>query len=137
VAVTPSPDGVGAMIAWMRQQSDVAGSAGGTGSARIGTRLSATLPAWRLTLVNGDPETTGENNAAHPTIQVEAWANDPAAADLMMRTFTAALPLIRWGTWAGTYVSGAYVDLGPIMSDDPDLSSYRQLVDVILDVHNP
>lgn len=132
MAVTPSPDGVGAIIAWLRAQSDVAAI-----TPRVGTKLAGTLPAIRVSLVDGNPETTGELNAAHPTLQVECWANDPAGADLLMRTVTAALPSIRWGTWGGTYVSGAYLDLGPIMSDDPDTAAYRQLADVVLDVHNP
>jgi hypothetical protein len=134
--ITPHPDGVGAFIAWIRGTPDIAGMIGGA-AARIGTRLAGTLPAMRVSLVNGNPETTGENNAAHATIQFEVWANDPATADVIMRTITAALPTIKGGTWAGAYVSGVYLDLGPIMSDDPDTSAYRQLADVVLDIHNP
>jgi hypothetical protein len=134
--VTPSPDSVGCVIDFIRRQSDMAALVGGA-SPRVSTRLSGTLPAIRVTLVDGGPDTTGEFGGAHPTVQVECWANDPATADLMMRTFTAALPQVKGGTWGGVYVSGARVDLGPIMSDDPDTTAYRQLTDVILDVHNP
>lgn len=133
MALVLVPSGVAAFIAWARQQADLVAIQ----STRVGTILSGTLPATRVTLIDGSPEVSGEFNAAHPTIEIEAWAATPDAADTLMRTYIAALPSMKGGTWAGAYVSGVDVNLGPLMSDDPDTGEFRQLMDVVLDIHNP
>jgi hypothetical protein len=138
VAVVLVPSGVTVFVAWARTQPDLAALHGG----RVSSVLASTLPAMRVSLLDGNPEVTGENNAAHPVISVECWDSTPEGADTLMRTLIAALPqlaaaavtLPRGGT---AYVSSVGIDLGPLVSDDPDTGDNRQLVDLVLGVHNP
>lgn len=138
VAVALIPSGVSVFVAWARTQPDMAAIHGG----RVSSRTSATLPAVRVTLVDGNPEVTGEYNAAHPLIEVECWASTPEVADQLMRTLIAALPdltgsRVTLPSGGSAFVSSVAVDLGPIVQDDPDTGEYRQLIDIMIGVHNP
>jgi hypothetical protein len=133
------PSGKSALIMWLAADPDIAEIVSG----RVGTDLSATLPAIRVTLVDGSPQVTGETNYARPELQVDCWAASAAAADRLMWTVVDRLPTIRGTTWTPSggapacYVSGADIVLGPVEDYDEATGSYRQYADVALHVHHP
>lgn len=138
MAVVLVPSGVTVFVAWARAQTDLAAIHGG----RVASRTSATLPAMRVSLIDGNPQVTGENNRADPVISVECWDTTPEGADRLMRTLIAALPQLAASAVAlpgggSAFVSSVGIDLGPLVSDDPDTGENRQLVDLVLGVHNP
>jgi 5-methylcytosine-specific restriction endonuclease McrA len=61
-------------------------------STRVGTKLNATLPATRVQRIGGTPPELWRDD---PVLQVEAWAADEGTADLLIRTWVAALPDFR------------------------------------------
>lgn len=126
MALTLLPPAEPALIAWMRADSDLSALCGG----RVGTKLNATLPAFRVTRVGGVAE---EAWLDRPSVQVEAWAADAGTADTLIRSFVAALPRLARYAYQGTVWSAA-VTSGPIwFPDDPNLSSNaRYLVTVEL-----
>jgi hypothetical protein len=116
VSLTLLPSAPALLIAWAKTQTDLAAIQG----TRVGTRLNATLPASRIQRVGGIPTDPWQDR---PEIQIEAWAADEATADLLIRTWRAALDLVRQTTAAGriyTYEITVEPFLAP---DDPTLSS--------------
>jgi hypothetical protein len=136
---TRMPSGKSALIMWCAADPDVNAIIGG----RVGTDLDVTLPAIRISLVDGGPDVTGETNYARPQLQVECWARSAVEADRLMWTLVEKLPTIRGTTWApsgaapAVYVSGASITLGPVEDKDDPTNSYRQYADVELHVHHP
>jgi hypothetical protein len=62
-------------------------------STRVGTKLNATLPCTRVQRIGGSPVDPWEDQ---PLLQVEAWAVDEGTADLLIRTWVAALDDFRY-----------------------------------------
>ena len=133
------PSGKAALIMWLVADPDVNLIVAG----RVGTDLAGTLPAIRVSLVDGRPEVGGENNYARPELQVECWAASASGADALMWTVVEKLPTLARTTWtpAGgappVYVSGLDVILGPVEDYDDATGAYRQYADVELHVHHP
>lgn len=133
------PSGKSAVIMWLVADPDVAAIIAG----RVGTDLDPTLPAIRVTLVDGSPTVTGENNYARPQLELECWARSAVDADRLMWTVIEKLPTIRGTTWSPSggappvYVSGVEVVLGPVEDRDDTSDTFRQYTDVQLDVHHP
>jgi hypothetical protein len=93
---------------------------------RIGTRLSGTYPAIRITLV-GDSGDDGEGRR-FVAFQVEFWADDDATASLMARTFESCRLDIR-GSSAGGYL--ALTDVNSVTPGYDDTSErVRYFADV-------
>lgn len=110
-----------ASVSWAKAQTDLAAIHGG----RVGTKLNATLPAIRVQRVGGSPVDPWEDR---PLVQWECWAADQGAADLLVRTLVAALPLFK-GTFAGGRVYTFAVESGPFWSpDDPALSQNARYI---------
>lgn len=136
---TRMPSGKAALIMWCAADPDVNAQITG----RVGTDLDATLPAIRITLVDGSPTVAGETNYARPQLQIECWGRTAVEADRLMWTLIEKLPTIRQTTWTpsggapAVYVSGADVVLGPVEDKDDPTDSYRQYMDVELHVHHP
>lgn len=132
------PSGKSALIMWLSADPDVT-----VITPRIGTDLDATLPAIRVTLVDGQPTVTGENNYAMPQFEVECWGRSAVDADRLMWTVIEKLPTIQGTTWTpsggapAVYVSGVSITLGPVEDYDDPTSAYRQYCDVELHVHHP
>jgi hypothetical protein len=135
---TRMPSGKSALIMWLAADPDIAAI-----TTRIGTDLDPTLPAIRVTLVDGQPTVTGETNYARPQLQVECWGRSAVDADRLMWTVIEKLPALRQTTWTpsggapAVYVSGFDVTLGPVEDYDEATSNYRQYCDVELHVHHP
>jgi hypothetical protein len=63
-----------------------------------------------------------------PVLQVEAWAADEGTADLLIRTWVAALPDFRHRATTGEIHTYA-IDSGPFWSpDDPTLSNNSRYI---------
>lgn len=121
MALALLPSAEVAAVAWAKAQTDLAAIHGG----RVGTKLNATLPAIRVQRIGGVAEDPWEDR---PLVQWECWAADQAAADLLVRTLVAALPLFR-GAYAGGRVWTFAIESGPFWSpDDPSLSSNARYI---------
>ncbi len=119
-ALLPSAEQV--MVTWAKAHTALAAIHGG----RVGTRLNATLPAVRLSRVGGVPPEPWRDE---PSIQVECWAADQGTADLLARTFVAALPDLRNIVVAGGRVYTGVVTAGPFWApDDPSLSNNARYI---------
>jgi hypothetical protein len=102
---------------FLRTQPDLAAIHGG----RVGTRLASTLPAIRVQRVGGTPLDVWEDR---PSMQIECWAANDAAAELFVRTVLAVLPEFRHRGVTGGRMWTYSVTSGPYFSaDDPDLST--------------
>jgi hypothetical protein len=87
---------------------------------RVGTKLNSNLPASRVQRIGGSPTDPWEDN---PLLQVEAWATDEGAADLLIRTWIAALDDFRHRGATGQVYTYT-VESGPYWApDDPSLSN--------------
>jgi hypothetical protein len=121
VTVSLLPSAAVVMVAWLKANPDLAAIHGG----RVGTKLNATLPAIRVQRVGGVP---AEPWRDAPVMQVECWAADEGAADLLARTVVAALPTLR-GTYPSGQVWSYEVDSGPFWApDDPSLSNNARYI---------
>ncbi len=108
-------------VAWLKGNLALTAIHGG----RVGTRLNATLPAIRVQRIGGPPREVWEDV---PLMQVECWAADEAAADLLVRTVIAESPTFR-GTFATGRVYTGAIDSGPYWApDDPALSNNARYV---------
>lgn len=121
MTVTLLPSAAVVTVAWLKANPDLTPIHGG----RVGTRLDPVLPAIRVQRIGGSP---AEPWRDAPVLQVECWAADERAADLLVRTVVAVLPSMR-----GTYPTGqvwAYeVDSGPFWSpDDPAVSNNARYI---------
>jgi hypothetical protein len=124
VALLPSAAMV--MVAWLKNNPDLNALHGG----RVGTRLNAILPAIRVQRVGGAPSELWRDE---PVVQIECWAADEGAADILARTVVASLPTVR-STVVGGRVYTYNIESGPFWSpDDPSLSnSVRYILTVRL-----
>jgi hypothetical protein len=121
VSLTLLPSAPALLIAWAKTQTDLAAIQG----TRVGTRLNATLPASRVQRVSGTPTDPWQDL---PVLQVEAWAADEATADLLIRTWVAALDSVRQTTASGRIYTYE-IDSGPFWApDDPNLSSNSRYI---------
>jgi hypothetical protein len=125
MTLTLLPTAEKAVVHFLTNDPDLSAQCGG----RAGTKLNATLPAWRVTRVGGIPD---DPYCDRPSVQLEAWAVDQATASAMMRTLLAALPRIRGlHTDAGIVYTYA-VTSGPFWSpDDPSLSTNARYITTI------
>jgi hypothetical protein len=103
-------------------------------STRVGTKLNATLPCTRVQRIGGSPVDPWEDQ---PLLQVEAWAVDEGTADLLIRTWVAALDDFRYRAPTGeihTYT----VESGPYWApDDPTLSNNSRYIITIRLITTP
>jgi hypothetical protein len=94
-------------------------------ATRVGTKLNATLPATRVQRIGGSPPELWRDD---PLLQVEAWAADEGTADLLIRTWVAALPDFRHRATTGE-IHTYGIDSGPFWSpDDPTLSNNSRYI---------
>lgn len=115
------PSAPAMLIAWAKVQADLVAIQG----ARVGTRLNATLPASRIQRVSGTPTDPWQDN---PVLQIEAWAGNEGDADLLIRTWIAALDQVRQTTAAG-HLYTYQIDSGPFWApDDPQYSSNSRYI---------
>lgn len=121
------PDAEALLIAALKARPEVVALCGG----RVGTRLSGTYPAIRVTTLGGGDAVT---DTGTPNVQVECWGNgtDSTAehqASDMARTVHAAA-----GGLAGTYAPGRVVGSWtfglPLHSPDPTTFRERYIVTV-------
>lgn len=128
VALLPSAPAL--LIAWAKAQPDLAAIQG----TRVGTRLNATMPCTRIQRIGGSPLDPWEDQ---PVIQVEAWAADEGTADLLVRTWVAALDTVRQTTASGRIYTYS-IDSGPFWApDDPQLSSNSRYIITVRLVTTP
>lgn len=124
------PSAPALLVAWAKTQPDLVAIQG----TRIGTKLNATMPCTRIQRIGGNPPDTWEDQ---PVIQVEAWAADEATADLLIRTWVAALEQVRQTTASGK-VYTYQIDSGPFWApDDPQLSSHSRYIITVRLVTTP
>jgi len=119
----PSP--VALVVAWCRAHAALAPLHGG----RVGVILGQVFPAVRVALVSTNPTHVWE---ARPVVQVEAWAADPDAVDLLARTLIAALPDLVGPHPGGALVKAAEVVAGPYWSPDDVGELHRMQFDTEL-----
>lgn len=119
MVLTLLPSAPAALIAWAKNQTDLAAIHGG----RVGTKLNTTLPAIRVQRIGGSAD--DDATIDEPLMQVELWAADDVTAEQFARNFVAALPGFRHTNIAGggklhtwTIESGPY-----FATDDPALSA--------------
>lgn len=104
--MTLLPDAEALLIAALKAQTSVSSLCGG----RVGTRLSGTYPAIRVTLLGGPARVV--ENTAQPELQVECWGNgaggdaETQASDLA-RNVEAAVLVLR-GTYGPGTITGAW-----------------------------
>lgn len=111
------PSAAAMVVAGLKADPDLAAIHGG----RVGTKLHATLPAIRVQRVGGTVPEVWEDQ---PVMQIECWAPDEGAADLLVRTVLAVLPSLR-GASLRTY----QIESGPYWApDDPSLSSNARYI---------
>jgi hypothetical protein len=121
VTLSLLPSAPALLVAWAKTQPDLAAIQG----TRIGTKLNATLPCTRIQRIGGNSSDTWEDQ---PVIQVEAWAADEATADLLIRTWVAALEQVRQTTANGKVYTYT-IDSGPFWApDDPQLSANSRYI---------
>lgn len=118
------PSAEALLIAALREQPPVTAICG----TRIGTRLSGTYPAIRVTTLGGGESVEGTNS---PDLQVECWGNggDPAAeiqaSELSRVVHSVALSSLRGAYGAGIIV-GSWCYGGPLHSPDASTSPARE-----------
>jgi hypothetical protein len=96
-------------------------------AGRVGTKLSRTLPAIRVTRI-GDPSPHHwQDNAA---LAVECWGNNQDEADRLLRTMIAALPDIRGRRVPEGTIHTYEVTAGPYFVEDEQTGSVRYNVTV-------
>ena len=115
------PSAVVLAISGLRADPAVSALVGG----RISTKLGSVLPAIRIQRIGGTVQTTYHDE---PVIQVECWAEDERAADLVCRTVVDALPNLR-----ASYPTGRIytydVESGPFYSpDDASISTNTRYI---------
>lgn len=116
------PSAEQAVVAWAKAHVALGAIHGG----RVGTRLNSVLPAIRITRVGGSPPEWWRDE---PSIQLECWAADQGAADLLARTLIAALPDFRHFAIPGGRVYSYTVTSGPFWSpDDPQYSTNARYI---------
>ena len=92
---------------------------------RVGTKLNNVLPAIRVQRISGSSPDPWQDQ---PVMQVECWAADEGAADLLARTVVAALPGMR-STYGTGRVWSYAVESGPYFApDDPALSNNSRFI---------
>ncbi len=112
------PSAPAVLVAWLKQDPDLAAIHGG----RVGTKLASTLPAIRVQRVGGSPDEY--DGTDEPDMQVECWAADDVTAERFVRTLIAALPTLRHRTVTGGRAYTYTITSGPMFApDDPSLSS--------------
>jgi hypothetical protein len=122
VTLTLLPSAPGVFIAWCKTNTDLAAVHGG----RVGTKLNATLPAVRVTRIGGTPDQESWQDT--PELQIECWATEDPAAELLSRQVVAALPTLR-GPAAYGRVYTFQVTSGPYWApDDPELSTSARYI---------
>lgn len=92
---------------------------------RVGSKLNDILPATRVQRIGGVASDPWRD---YPVLQVEAWATDEGAADLLIRTWISVLDSFRHRAASGE-VHTYQVESGPMwMPDDPTLSDNARYI---------
>lgn len=119
------PDAEALFVSWAKSHPDLSVLHGG----RVGTVLNATLPALRVTRVGVAPDERWEDVAE---LQVDCYAADQGAANLLARTVTAALPDLQGDRPGFGWVGSADVTVGPVWLPDNDTGRARYMLAVTL-----
>jgi hypothetical protein len=125
--MTILPDAEALLIAALKSQPAVTNLCGG----RIGTRLSGTYPAIRITTLGGGESVT---DTGSPDLQVECWGDGTGSAAETQASDLARTVHSVGGNLRGMYGPGTVVGSWtyglPLHSPDPGTSRERYIVTV-------
>ena len=99
---------------------------------RVSTDLQPGSPSIRVALIGGGEATTEWGWRA--LLQVECWADDQLDAGGLAAAVRDVWPNHR-GTYAGTFVSGTWLESNPVAMPDPQTGQPRYLLTVGLRAH--
>jgi hypothetical protein len=117
-----SADPEGVLVAALAAKSSVVALCGG----RIGTALSGTYPAVRISLVGGRSKPVDERSTKNPIVQWEAWGDTQGQAADLAREIDDQAEALR-GTYSKGIVVASWASGHYFHSPDPETNRQRYI----------